>query len=177
MERQCWVSVQYSRRECVEIVRIPSSVHQNQLEDSVCKIFDKLNCNIVKDNLEDCHRLKGDRVIVKFFKRKNCKQVLSVRNDLKNINMADLGSEGNGSIYIIQSLCSYYKVLWSWSKKLHNIGRIYSWFVSGGTIKINIYEHDDFLSVTHTDDFIKYVPDFDFTKFHYRNTKFHCQFC
>ena len=65
MERQCWTNAQYSWRECVEIVRIPSSVHHNQLEDSVCKIFDKLNCNIIKDNLEDCHCLKGDRVVVK----------------------------------------------------------------------------------------------------------------
>ena len=103
------INDQYSRRECVEIVGIPSSVHQNQLEDSVCKIFEKLNCNLVKGNLEDCHRLKGDRVIVKFSKRKDCKQVLSVKNDLKNINMADLGFEGNGSIYTSQSLRSYYK--------------------------------------------------------------------
>ena len=36
-ERQCWANPQYSRRECVEIVGIPSSVHHNQLEDSVCK--------------------------------------------------------------------------------------------------------------------------------------------
>ena len=79
MERQCWANAQCSRRESVEIVGIPSSVHQNQLEDSVCKIFDKLNCNIVKDNLENCQRLKGDRVIVKFSKRKECKQVLIVK--------------------------------------------------------------------------------------------------
>ena len=79
MERQCWTNAQCSRRESVEIVGIPSSVHRNQLEDSVCKIFDKLNCNIVKDNLENCQRLKGDRVIVKFSKRKECKQVLIVK--------------------------------------------------------------------------------------------------
>ena len=103
---------------------MPPSVHQNQLEDSVFKIFDRLNCNIVKDNLEDCHHLKGYCVIVKFSKGKDCKKVLSVKNDLKNINMADLGFEGNGSIYINESLYSYYKMLWSLSKKLHNMGRI-----------------------------------------------------
>ena len=66
MERQCWANAQYSRRECVEAVGIPSSFCQNQLEDSVCKVFEKVNCNIVKDNLKDCHRLKGNGVIVKF---------------------------------------------------------------------------------------------------------------
>ena len=49
MERQCWANAKYSRRECVKIVGTPSSVHQNQLEDSVCKIFEKLNCKIVKE--------------------------------------------------------------------------------------------------------------------------------
>ena len=45
------------------------------------------------------------------------------------------------------------------------MGRIYSWFVSGGTIKTKIYQHGDFVSVTHTDDFIKHFPDVDFTAF------------
>ena len=57
--------------------------NHNQMEDSECKIFDKLNCNVAKDCLENCHRLNGDRVIVKFSKRKDCTQVLSIKNDLK----------------------------------------------------------------------------------------------
>ena len=118
MERQCWASAQYSPRECVEIIGLTSPVHQNQLEDSDCKIFDKLNCNIVKDNLEYCHRLKGDRIIVKFSKRKDCKQVLSVKNDLKNISMADLRFEGNSSIYINQSLCCYDQKATQYGKNL-----------------------------------------------------------
>ena len=129
----------------MEIVGIPSSFYQNQLEDSVCKTFEKLNCNIATDNL-DCHRWKYNRVIVKFSKIKDCKQALSVKKDLKNIDMADLGFEVyiNGSIYIIKSLCSYYKLLWSWSIKLPNMGIIYSWFLSGGTIEIKISEHGNF---------------------------------
>ena len=74
----------------------------------------------------------------------------------------------NGSISMNQCLCSYYKMLWSWNKKLHNMGRIHSWLVSGGTIKTKIYQHGDFVSVTHTDDFIKHFPNVDFTAFHNR---------
>ena len=84
--------------------------------------------------------------------------------------MADLGFEGNGLIYISQSLCSYYKILWLWRKKLHNLGRIYSWYVSGGTIKILIHKHGDSISVTHTDDFIEHFPGVDFTTFHNRKS-------
>ena len=48
------------------------------------------------------------------------------------------------------------------------MGRIYRWFVSGGTIKIKIYEDGDFVSVTHTDDFIKHFLDVNVTAFHNR---------
>ena len=44
--------------------------------------------------------------------------------------------------------------------------RLYSWFVSGGKIKIKIYEQGNFVSVTHTDDFIKHFLGVDFTAFH-----------
>ena len=43
-------------------------------------------------------------------------------------------------------------------KKLHNMERIYSWYVSFGTIKIKIHEHDASVSVTTRDDFIKHFP-------------------
>ena len=58
---------------------------------------------------------------------------------------------------------------WSWSKKLHNIKRIYSWYVSGGTIKILIHEHGDSVSVTQTHDFVKHFPGVDFVTFLNRN--------
>ena len=50
--------------------------------------------------------------------------------------------------YINQRLCFFYKMFWSWSKTLHNMGRIYSCYVSGSTIKIKIHEYGDF-SYTH----------------------------
>ena len=40
--------------------------------------------------------------------------------------------------------------------------------MSGGTIKIKIHEHGDSLSVTHTEDFVKYFPGVDLTTFHNR---------
>ena len=48
------------------------------------------------------------------------------------------------------------------------LGRIYSWYVSGGTIKVKIHKHGDSLSVTHTDDFIKHFCGVDFRTFHNR---------
>ena len=55
LEKQCWAKVQYSRRECLELVGIPSSIGHDQLEDKVLEIFNKVACNIVKENVEACH--------------------------------------------------------------------------------------------------------------------------
>ena len=39
MERQCWANFQYSRRECIEVVGIPKSVKNNELEEKVLTVF------------------------------------------------------------------------------------------------------------------------------------------
>ena len=35
IERQCWANVQYSRRECLEVARIPQQVDEKNLETKV----------------------------------------------------------------------------------------------------------------------------------------------
>ena len=39
MERQCWANAQYSRRECLEVARIPRDVSNENLESKVLKVF------------------------------------------------------------------------------------------------------------------------------------------
>ena len=61
-------------------------------------------------------------------------------------------------------------MLWSCSKKVHTIWEECSAeFKSGGTIKIKLFEYDNFVSVTRLDDFIKHFHDVDFTAFHTAN--------
>ena len=160
LEKQCWANVQYSRRECLELVGIPSSIEHDQLEDKVVEIFNKVGCNIMKENVEACHRIgkNNDRVIIKFSKRKECLQVLSVKKDLKNLDMVDIGLPENCKVFVNQSLCPYYKLLWSKSKKLHSMGKIHNFFISNGTIKIKRSEGRSSLPITHDSDFEKYFP-------------------
>ena len=47
---------QYTRRNNIEIPGIPSTVHDNLLEDKVIDIFSQLNITISKSDIEDCHR-------------------------------------------------------------------------------------------------------------------------
>ena len=46
MERQCWANAQYSRRECIEVVGIPNSINNNELEDKVLTVFQKIGCEL-----------------------------------------------------------------------------------------------------------------------------------
>ena len=127
------------------------------------KNFGKLGCDISPDGIEACHCVgrTADTVIVKFSKRKDCQHVWSVKKDLKKLTMEDLELPGNSKLFINRSLCPYYKMLWSKSKKLHSLGKIHSFFISGDTIKIRVNENSSPSSIAHADDFGKHFPDVD----------------
>ena len=92
IERHCWLNAQYSRREFLDIVGIPSEVEADALEEKVVAIFEKLGCNIPTEHTEACHRTtkKNPTVIVKFSRRKDCQQVWDVKRDLQRIKMEDI---------------------------------------------------------------------------------------
>ena len=163
MERQCWANTQYSRRECTEVVGIPNSVDSNELEDKVLTVFQKIGCELSPRDLEACHRLRknSDRVIVKFSRRKDCEQIMSVKKDLIKVKMQDIGLSGNQSIFINTSLCPYYRMLWSKCKRLQELSNISNFYISSGTIKVKITENSSPIAITYTQDFTKYFPEVD----------------
>ena len=55
--------------------------------------------------------LQGHK-IVKFSYRKDSQRSMNVKKDLSKLNLTDLDL-GNTKISINQSLCPYYKLLWS----------------------------------------------------------------
>ena len=57
LERKCAVNEQYSRRECLEISGIPDSIPNNNLEETVLKIFSETGVSVNSRDVEACHRL------------------------------------------------------------------------------------------------------------------------
>ena len=163
MERQCWSNAQYSRRECLKVVGRPQQVDDKNLEKKVLSIFQKIGCTIDSNFTDDCHRLgkNNDRVIVKFYRRKDCKQILKVKKDLRDLNMDNLDLRMGTKIYINQSLCPYYRILWSKAKKLQNIGSINNFYISSGTIKIKVTENSRPIAIMHLDNFKIHFADTD----------------
>ena len=162
LERQCWANAQYSRRECLEITGIPSSVSDKDLDEVVCKAITKAEVDITANDTEDCHRVgnKGQTIII-FGTRKVVRQVLSLRKDLNKNKISDIDLTGQSTLYINQSLCPYYRMLWSKTKTLYQKGKIDSFYVSNGNIKIRLQENARPITISHTHDFIKCFPGVD----------------
>ena len=83
-ERQCWANAQYSRREFLEVVAIPTAIPNDLLEANVPNVFDKLGVHVKGKDIQACNCLKdNDKAIVKFSNRKDSLQILRVKKDLK----------------------------------------------------------------------------------------------
>ena len=124
IECQYWGNAQYSRRECLDVIGIPSEVDADVLEEKVLNIFGILGGDITPERFEACHRIskKSSTVIIKFTKSKDCQQVWSVKKDLQKIKMEDfnfprdINLPWQNKLFIKRILCPYYKVLWSKSR-------------------------------------------------------------
>ena len=158
-ERQCWANAQYSRRECIEIVGIPSSVEKENLEIKIREIFDKIGVTVTENDIDACHRLRRDKIIVKFCKRKICRNALRKKKSLKNVKPSYVGLSGETSLFINESLCSYYKGLWNKCKKLWNEKLIYSYFTINGNVKYTLKEGGEAYTITHKYDLKKKFPN------------------
>ena len=148
LERQCWGNNQYSRRECLEITGVPDSVSYDDLEKTTIKIFDKLDVAIEPPNIEDYHWLKSNgpkKVIIKFARRKDANLIWKNKNKLKGMNLCSVGI--NNPVFINDSLCSYYKMLWRKCKKLWSSKYIHAFWVSNGTLRLKLTENGRFIFV------------------------------
>ena len=107
IERQCWAKAQYSGRECLDVIGIPSKVNADVLEEKVLNNFGKLGCDILPERIDACHRVskKSSTVIVKLTRRKDCQQVWSVKKDFQKINMEDVNLLGQNKLFINRSFC------------------------------------------------------------------------
>ena len=59
---------------------------------------------------------------------------------------------GEEKIFVNQSFCPYYRILFSKTKRLQSTRKINSFFISGGTVKIKSDENSKKpLTITHLD--------------------------
>ena len=161
LEPQCWSNSQYSRRECLELTGIPEANGNNTLENTVLKVFGKLEVNVDPSNVEDCHWVSSEngpkRVIVKVSKRKDAFKIRSSKRKLKDMDLTSIGI--NNPIYISDSLCTYYKMLWRKCKSLPMNKLIHSFWVTNGSIRLRTVENGRTNVITHLSDLEELFPE------------------
>lgn len=160
LERQCWSNEQYSRRECLVVAGIPNDTEDAKLEETVLSVFSKIDVSVHPENIEACHWLSSKnsakKVIVKFSRRKDADNVRKCKRKLKSANLSTVGIDN--PVYINDSLCKYYKVLWSKCKKLLNNKYIHGFWVTNGTIRYKLTESSFPKTVTHLCDLEEMFP-------------------
>ena len=111
----------HSSRECLEISGVHDSISQNDLESKVCEIFRECDVDIDHFNIEVCHRLKSNhwpkKVIIKLARRIDASKILRGKKKLKTTDLSQKGFPPNTIVFTNESLCLYYRFLWSECKK------------------------------------------------------------
>ena len=109
-KRQYWANAQYSRRETVEVIGIPLSIRDQDLEGKVRNIFEEIGANTDERDMQACHRYREkDRTILKFVNRKDFTNILRVKKNLKHLDPSKLSFSEGTKIFINESLCPYYR--------------------------------------------------------------------
>ena len=102
MERNMHWMEEYSRRECIEIVGIPSSITNDLLEEPVLLIFEKLGVVLETMDIVACHRFgKINRVIAKLLNRKDSQYILEKKHKLRNIALHNHDESENSNSWKI----------------------------------------------------------------------------
>ena len=134
IEGQSWANAQYSC-ECLKIAGIPTSIPQQKLEEKACQIFETIGASVDKNDTDDCHRLwNKEQMIINFLQRKDCKQGLRCKTDLRSVNMSNPDLPEGTKLFVKEGFCPYNKGLWVIYKKLWNRKRIHSFFTANGIL-------------------------------------------
>ena len=94
-------------------------------------------------------KARPKKVISKLSKRKDVCNILQRKKKLKSVDIAKVGLPQGSLVFINQSLCSYYKYLWSFCKRLHSKKLIHSFWVSNGNINLKVGENTPVLLLSH----------------------------
>ena len=165
LEREVNDLNQYIRRNNIEIVGIPDSIDQENLEGKVIELAKSMGVNISVGDIEGCHRLKKKknnkgpaRTIVRFTNRRNCEQFMRQKKTLNSsAKLAGIGLDRH-KIYINNNLCPYNRFIWSKAKELYDKKMLNRFWCFNGVINIAVNERYAPQRIGHLED----LPNYQF---------------
>ena len=132
LEKELSEHQQYTRRENIEILGIPNTVGDDELEGKVINILNSIGCNISSYEIVACHRLRKTNAnqsfntIVRFTNRKIAHYALQNRKALK------WQYPSLPNLFIVENLCPRYKSIFDKCLELKREGKLkYVWSWNG----------------------------------------------
>ena len=87
--------------------------------------------------------------------------MLENKKKLKNLSNDELGLETNSKVFVNESLCKYYKLLWSQCKLLWN-DKIFAFWTTIGSLKLKFRQDDRVHTISHLEDLKELFPEYEF---------------
>ena len=153
LERSHLRSLQYNRRESIEICGLPETIKDDDLEQTCLQILEDIDCGkIKKSSVHACHRLKNrDKTIIRFVNRKHADLALHNKKKLKDVEKTKYGLQKN--IFINESLCKPMQFLAFKVRKAYREKKISSFNLWKGKLSCKIDEQN--VNIDHIDDLIE----------------------
>ena len=153
LERNAVSNSQYSRRETIELNPAPVKIHEDVLEESICKALPLTGVNVVPEDLQACYRMKrSDRAIMKF---KCCKQKQSLIYKRKNLGTKSqelTNLKFSGRHFVSESMSHENQQLAYKCRQLKTARKIHSTWFFNNVINIKLTEHGRIHKIFHVTD-------------------------
>ena len=155
LERRMSEQEQYSRRECIELVGLPSGLNGEELENAVINTFETAGIYIAKRNFHAVHRLADKRTfIAKLTNRRDVIDILRRKKKLRTLSDEGKRKLNCQKVYINESLCPKYRQLPGKCNALFKKGKCAGFYTINGKIKVKINE-DETKIISHNVDLVE----------------------
>ena len=156
LERSHFKSLQYSRRESIEISGIPENVNDRDLEKKTVDILDKIGVsNINPINVHACHRLKNKNTIIRFTNRRIADFALYKRGKLKSVDKKAFGFPADTRLFINESLCQPYKYIFFKIREAYKKKKITSYNLWKGKLSFKFNKDSTAIIISHFNDLVE----------------------
>ena len=125
------------------------------------EILDAIGASFNNEMVEDCHRIPSkdspQKVMFKLSRQKDSRRVLLNKKKLEQLKPETLNWPAGVKIYINEIICPYYKKLWTKCRKLWDAKRVFSFWVSNGSVRVKLV-NENVSIITHDYDLEKLFP-------------------
>ena len=150
LERNAVSNSQYSRGETIELNPVPAEIHEDALEESICKALSLTGVNVVPEDLHACHRMNRlERVIVKFKCRKQKQSLIYKRKNLGTKSQEPTNLKFSGRLFVSKSMSNENQQLAYKCQQLKSARKIHSTWFFNNAVNIKLTEHGRIHKIFH----------------------------